>query len=139
MLFHIIFILCNLADLAIIKKGAPLKKSCIFLLHGSRKPKQGEIEDIIESLELEEGMRSHIAYLELQEPSFSHVLEHCKDDDEVHILPLFVLEGRHVREDIPEITAELKKEAPHINFVVHPHIGQWSLFVEMLNKKIKDL
>ncbi|MDD7987469.1 CbiX/SirB N-terminal domain-containing protein [Lentisphaera marina] len=116
-----------------------MKKSCIFLLHGSRKPKQGEIEGIVESLQLADDMSSHIAYLELQEPSFANVLTQCKESDEVHILPLFVLEGRHVREDIPEITDELKREAPHINFVVHPHIGQWKLFQEMLNKKIKDL
>ena len=116
-----------------------MKKSCIFLLHGSRKPKQGEIEGIVGGLAFAEGMDSHIAYLELQEPSFAKVLEDCQDSDEVHILPLFVLEGRHVREDIPEITKDLKEEAPHINFVLHPHLGQWQLFQEMLNNKIQDL
>ncbi|WDE95477.1 CbiX/SirB N-terminal domain-containing protein [Lentisphaera profundi] len=116
-----------------------MKKSCIFLLHGSRKPKIGEIEEIIKSVDLEEGVSSHIAYLELQQPFFSDVLNQCKEDDEVHILPLFVLEGRHVREDIPEISEKLRKDAPHIKFVVHPHIGQWQLFKDMLNKKILEL
>ena len=116
-----------------------MKKTCIFLLHGSRRPKQGEIEGIIDSVVLPDDMESVVAYLELQEPAFSDVLKMCPATDEFHILPLFVLEGRHVREDIPEITNELKKQAPGKTFVVHDHLGQWDLFKDMLTAQLKSL
>ena len=116
-----------------------MKKTCIFLLHGSRRPREGEIEAIISKVKLPESFATHIAYLELQEPAFSNCLSVCGDSDEVHILPLFVLEGRHVREDIPEITEELKKAAPEKTFIVHPHIGEWDLFSDMLGAKVSTL
>ncbi len=119
----------------IFQEGDKVKKTCIFLLHGSRKPKEGEIEDILSSIELKEGMDSRVAYLELQEPSYSSILELSPDTDQFHILPLFVLEGRHVREDIPEITKELQAQAPDKEFILHDHLGQWELFKSMLNER----
>ena len=116
-----------------------MKKTCIFLLHGSRRPKSGEIEAIIDKVNLPDGFSTHIAYLELQEPAFSDCLDVCGDADEIHILPLFVLEGRHVREDIPEITEELKAKAPDKTFITHPHIGEWDLFGAMLSTKVREL
>ena len=116
-----------------------MKKTCIFLLHGSRRPRKGEIESIISKVNLPSYFEKHIAYLELQEPAFSDCLSACEDSHEVHILPLFVLEGRHVREDIPEITEELEQKAPEKKFIVHPHIGEWDLFSQMLGEKVASL
>lgn len=117
-----------------------MKKAYILLLHGSRRPKQGEIEGIVESLKFEQRDNIHIAYLELQKPSMQDSFALCADSvDEVHVLPLFVLEGRHVREDIPEISEEMREKYPELSIVVHEHLGQWKLFGELLNTMLTRL
>ena len=117
-----------------------MKKAYILLLHGSRRPKEGEIEAIVKTLPEAQRSNVHVAYLELQKPSMAESFAACVDGlDEVHVLPLFVLEGRHVREDIPEIAAEMREKYPKIKVVIHEHLGQWDLFSEMLNTMMARL
>jgi len=117
-----------------------LKKAYILLLHGSRRPKEGEIEGIVKTLPEAQQSSVHVAYLELQKPSMAESFALCAENvDEVHVLPLFVLEGRHVREDIPEISQEMREKYPELNIVVHDHLGQWDLFSEMLNTMMTRL
>ena len=109
-------------------------------MHGSRRPKEGEIEGIVKTLPGAQQSNVHVAYLELQKPSMAEAFSACVEGvDEVHVLPLFVLEGRHVREDIPEIAQEMREKYPELSIVIHEHLGQWDLFSEMLNTMMSRL
>ena len=116
-----------------------MKKACILLLHGSRSPREGEIEAVLNGFEHD--TKTFVAYLEMQEPQVETCVASCAglDVDEVHILPLFVLEGRHVRVDIPQRIDALNEAYPHILFKLHPHLGQWVQFKDLLNSMLTSL
>jgi sirohydrochlorin cobaltochelatase len=42
----------------------------------------------------------------------------------VHVLPLFLGAGGHVRKDVPELAAALRAAHPQVGFALHPAIGE---------------
>jgi sirohydrochlorin cobaltochelatase len=76
------------------------------------------------------------AYLELTEPSLataSAVL--IKDGvDHITILPMFLGVGRHAREDLPALIAEVKQNHPEVAFQAQPAIGENPTVLDLLAK-----
>ena len=67
------------------------------------------------------------AYLECSEVSLTAAIaqflrDHAPEPAEVQILPLFLLPGVHVREDLPEAIAQLRTNAP----VHHDLNSKWT-------------
>jgi sirohydrochlorin cobaltochelatase len=74
------------------------------------------------------------AYLELMAPdlpSCAAVLV-AQGSTSITIVPMFLGVGRHAREDLPLLVAELKRQHPQVSFELRPAIGEDARVVDML-------
>ena len=76
------------------------------------------------------------AYLELTEPSLSAAAAVLIETgvSNITILPMFLGVGRHAREDLPALIAELKQNRPNTNFQVQPAVGENTAVLDLLAK-----
>ena len=76
------------------------------------------------------------AYLELTEPSLIATAAALADTGVNHItiLPMFLGVGRHAREDLPALIAELKQNHPNVVFDVQPAVGENPEVLDLLAK-----
>jgi sirohydrochlorin ferrochelatase len=111
-----------------------MNETAIFLVtHGSRDPRSWQsLQDIVTTARLRHGQDFHISggCLEGQKLSLSQQLEIFASEaiqseiSEIVILPLFLLEGVHVSEDIPaEIAIAQSKLQEKLKFRITAHLG----------------
>ena len=76
------------------------------------------------------------AYLELTEPSLSNAAASLIETGvaNITILPMFLGVGRHAREDLPALIAELKQNHPNTAFQVQPAVGENPAVLDLLAK-----
>jgi sirohydrochlorin cobaltochelatase len=76
------------------------------------------------------------AYLELTEPSLAVSSAALVESGIAHItiLPMFLGVGRHAREDLPALIAELKQNHPQVVFEVQPAVGENTEVLDLLAK-----
>jgi sirohydrochlorin cobaltochelatase len=76
------------------------------------------------------------AYLELTEPSLSEAAADLIKTgvSDITILPMFLGVGRHAREDLPALIAELKQNHPNTDFHVLPAVGENPSVLDLLAK-----
>jgi sirohydrochlorin cobaltochelatase len=76
------------------------------------------------------------AYLELTEPSLSNAVASLISTgvSDITILPMFLGVGRHAREDLPALIAELKQNHPDTAFQVQPAVGENPAVLDLLAK-----
>jgi sirohydrochlorin cobaltochelatase len=76
------------------------------------------------------------AYLELTEPSLAASCAVLVESGVSHItiLPMFLGVGRHAREDLPALIAELKQNHPNVVFEVQPAVGENPEVLDLLAK-----
>ena len=97
----------------------------ILFAHGAREPEwAAPFEKVRDGLR-SEGVRVELAYLEVMKPSLedavrSLVAEGCKA---VTIVPLFLAQGKHLKRQLPEMVAALRKRHGDAEFRVTPALG----------------
>jgi sirohydrochlorin cobaltochelatase len=76
------------------------------------------------------------AYLELTEPSLRDAAAALIQSgvSDITILPMFLGVGRHAREDLPALIAELKQNHPKTVFQVQPAVGENPEVLDLLAK-----
>jgi sirohydrochlorin cobaltochelatase len=76
------------------------------------------------------------AYLELTEPSLPDAAASLitAGVSDITILPMFLGVGRHAREDLPALIAELKQNHPDTAFLVQPAVGENPAVLDLLAK-----
>lgn len=114
-------------------------KAILVMVHGSRvKATADELNTMIDKLnqQANESTRYFPCYMEIQSPSLAEALPSVAEQgyQEIDLLPLFVLEGRHVREDIPEQFQEAQKQYPNVKLTLQKHIGAQDVFLEAILK-----
>jgi sirohydrochlorin cobaltochelatase len=74
------------------------------------------------------------AYLELTEPSLPDAAASliATGVSDITILPMFLGVGRHAREDLPALIAELKQNHPNTAFHVQPAVGENPAVLDLL-------
>jgi sirohydrochlorin cobaltochelatase len=74
------------------------------------------------------------AYLELSTPDLptatQSLLQHGVQS--VTILPMFLGVGKHAREDLPLLVAELRGSNPNVHFTLQPAVGEDSRLVQLM-------
>ncbi|GAB3502664.1 hypothetical protein GCM10027399_31230 [Curvibacter fontanus] len=114
---------------------APLRGLILFA-HGSRDPQwRAPMEAVAaRAAALAPQARVACAYLELMAPdlpSCAAVLV-AQGSTSITIVPMFLGVGRHAREDLPLLVAELKRQHPQVSFELRPAIGEDARVVDML-------
>jgi sirohydrochlorin cobaltochelatase len=74
------------------------------------------------------------AYLELTEPSLSQAVAQAVEEGYLHIrvLPMFLGVGKHVREDLPVLMAQLQNDHPQVLFDLQAAVGEQSAVLDAL-------
>ncbi|ACA98128.1 MULTISPECIES: sirohydrochlorin chelatase [Cyanophyceae] len=83
------------------------------------------------------------AYLECSEVSLTAAIaqflrDHAPEPAEVQILPLFLLPGVHVREDLPEAIAQLQAQFPQVKFQQLDYLGKDARLAPFLERQFAE-
>ena len=105
-----------------------MKTAIVLFAHGSRDPLwHAPIEAVQRRLlAMQPGLIVRCAYLELTEPDLPLCVAQLISDGAGHIriLPMFLGMGRHAREDLPAIVADLRSQHPAVKLEVLPSLGE---------------
>jgi sirohydrochlorin cobaltochelatase len=118
--------------------AATLKRAIVLFGHGSRDPlwhlPMEKVRKKIEQRAPDIPVRC--AYLELTGPDLPEcvnelVLAGCQ---QINLLPMFLGIGRHAREDLPGLVAELKLQHPLLNISLLPALGEQDGLLELISQ-----
>jgi len=111
-------------------------RGLILFAHGSRDPQwRAPMEAVaLRAAALDSAASVRCAYLELMEPDLpacaaALVAQGLKA---ITIVPMFLGVGRHAREDLPLLVADLRHQHPQVDFELRPAIGEDERVVDML-------
>ena len=112
------------------------KKAIILFGHGSRDALWHlSIQAVAERIRVTSPSTTvTCAYLELTEPSLPDAAASLITTgvSYITILPMFLGVGRHAREDLPALIAELKQNHPGTTFLVQPAVGENPAVLDLL-------
>jgi len=114
-------------------------KVLVLLAHGSRVEKSNqEVAELAAKLDgLIEGYDQVAScFLELTAPKFDDTLNKIASEGakEIVVFPYFLAEGRHVRDDVPEVVERFKNDFPNISIELKPYLGMWQGLAEFISK-----
>ena len=74
------------------------------------------------------------AYLELTEPSLPQAVAQAValGHGHIRVLPMFLGVGKHVREDLPVLMAQLHQDHPQVRFDLQAAVGEQSAVLDAL-------
>jgi len=100
----------------------------ILFAHGSRDPLwRLPIDAVAQQMRMRwPGLVVDCAFLELTTPDLSTTVESLMMQGKTHlrIVPMFLGVGRHAREDLPKLVADLIEAYPQVQFELVPSIGE---------------
>jgi sirohydrochlorin cobaltochelatase len=118
--------------------AVPARSAIILFGHGSRDALWHlPIQAVAERIRISSPTTTvTCAYLELTEPSLGDAAASLIESGAsvITILPMFLGVGRHAREDLPALIAELKQNHPNIVFQVQPAVGESPAVLDLLAK-----
>jgi sirohydrochlorin cobaltochelatase len=102
-----------------------LKDGIVLFAHGSREPGWSKPFENIKR-RLAENFLVELAYLERMKPTLEEAVASLasKGAKRVHIVPLFLGEGGHVREDLPKLAAAARARHAGVEIVLEQTIGE---------------
>jgi len=102
-----------------------LKDGIVLFAHGSREPGWSKPFEKIKS-QLSGDFLVELAYLERMKPSLEEAVASLvsKGAKRLRIVPLFLGEGGHLREDLPKLAAAARARHAGIEIVLEPAIGE---------------
>jgi len=105
-----------------------LMDGLLLFAHGARDPAWARpFEAVVQRLRFARpGVPLTLAYLEFMSPDIgsaaaSLVNEGCT---RIHVLPLFLGTGGHVRRDVPLLLERLRQQHGAVDFQLHPPLGE---------------
>jgi len=109
--------------------NTPTQATAVVLFaHGSRDPLwRKPMEAVVEEIRfLAPDMVVSCAFLELMTPNLCESVEALVQDGHrtIRIVPLFLGMGRHAREDLPALCAELRLRYPELQLDLQPALGE---------------
>jgi sirohydrochlorin ferrochelatase len=118
----------------------------ILAVHGSHSPDyHHEVKALVAGVEPYLSGQALAVYLECHELSFAAQIttflqsEAGKLIKKVELLPLFLLSGVHVCEDLPKALAELRLTwGQDMTFNLHVHLGKYEQFIKSLSQCFAD-
>lgn len=117
-----------------------MRDALLLFAHGSREPEwahplQALRKHIQEQLP---GRRIELAFLELMAPSLADAIADLSAQGArgVLILPLFLGQGSHVRNDLPKLAEAARKRHPDLRIELLPALGEQAEMLEGLARSI---
>jgi len=114
----------------------PNPTGVILFAHGSRDPLwKLPIEAVATRIrERQADAQVACAYLELTTPDLPSVAGHmiASGLQSLRIVPMFLGVGRHAREDLPVLVAQLQAEHPQVQFELQAAVGENPLLIDLM-------
>ncbi|MDB5751610.1 MAG: hypothetical protein JWP65_2031 [Ramlibacter sp.] len=111
-------------------------RAIVLFGHGSRDPLwRLPMETVAtRARALAPGTSVRCAFLELEQPDLAAAVGElvAAGATQVSILPMFLGVGRHAREDLPLLAAQLRASHPAVTFVLQPAIGEDHRVLELI-------
>lgn len=97
----------------------------ILFAHGAREPEWARPFERLRDRLRASGVRVELAYLGSMPPSLEDAAEVLAREDAklITIVPLFLAQGGHIREDLPKIVHDIRGLHPKSEFRVTPALG----------------
>lgn len=119
-------------------------KAILVIGHGSRSIKaKEEFETVVKMMEEKTHLPVIGAHMELCLPSIPEALETLISENpeinEIKTVPLFLFEGIHIRQDIPEILEEMREKYPNIEFKFGRPIGAEPMLADILISRSEEI
>jgi len=103
------------------------RSALVLFAHGARDPQWAEPFRAIASsvIASRKDLTVKLAFLELQPPSLADAITELATTGHstIHIAPLFMAQGGHLRQDVPKLLAEIRKRQPTLNIELLPALG----------------
>jgi sirohydrochlorin cobaltochelatase len=116
--------------------AAPIKTAIVLLAHGSRDPQwSAPIEAVARrARDMDKHATVRCAYLEHTEPTLGTCVAdlYAQGYTDIHILPLFLGLGGHVRQDLPRLNNLLRAEHPGLRLHWQSAAGEQAPVTELL-------
>lgn len=113
-----------------------MARATILFAHGSRDPLWNQpMEAVARHMRsLDPTARVQCAYLELTQPDLPSAVRGCVAEgcDEIVVVPMFLGVGRHARQDLPALVAELTQALPDVQIRLQPSVGEDARLVDLL-------
>ena len=108
----------------------------VLFAHGSRDPQWRAPMDAVagEMRQLAPHMAVCCAFLELMAPSLGDAVDALVKDGHraIRIVPMFLGIGRHAREDLPALCADLRQRHPDLVLDLQPALGEQAEMVQAM-------
>jgi sirohydrochlorin cobaltochelatase len=108
----------------------------VLFAHGSRDPQWRQPMDAVARRirEIEPDARVVCAFLELTTPDLATAVEElvAQGARRVTVVPMFLGVGRHAREDLPVLMAELRARHPDVEYLLQPSVGEDDRLTDLL-------
>lgn len=119
-----------------------MNRAIIVLGHGSRSADAtAQFLQVVEMLkERQEGDLVLPAFMELAEPRLANAIAQAVTlgATEILVIPCFLFQGIHIKEDIPEMLAELKALHPEVTVHFGNPIGPDPRIADILHERIEE-
>ena len=113
-----------------------MTRGIILFAHGSRDPMwRKPVEAVAARMRASDASAMiTCAYLELTEPGLKTAIQALVSQgaNAVRVVPMFLGVGRHAREDLPLLMAELKANHPSVSFDLQQPIGEDQRLIDLL-------
>lgn len=115
----------------------------LIVAHGSRvNETEATMETIRSYVQEELGLELVMeAYMEFRRTNIAAGVEKLIEQgaDEIVIVPYFLFEGIHIREDIPNEIREMQKKYPHVTLRFGRTLGADRRLAQVLSDRIKEM
>lgn len=120
-----------------------LNSGVILLAHGSRRDGANEVmSQLVEMVRKESDFKKvSSAFLQFSRPTLQEVLKEQVEEglQEVTVMPVFLFNGIHLNEDIPEIIEQEKEKYPKVKILAAKALGMDRRIAEIVMDRIKEV
>jgi sirohydrochlorin cobaltochelatase len=112
-----------------------LKAGIVLFAHGSRDREWARpFEALATTLSRQVSGPVKLAYLELMQPSLEEAIDSLVGAGvaAIRVIPVFLGQGAHVKEDLPKLAANARKKHPGIKIELEAAIGEQAAVVEAI-------
>lgn len=112
------------------------KTALILFAHGARDPEWASPMRRVRTAVMQQApsLRVELAFLEFMSPNLGDCARALVQEgfNSIIIVPMFVAQGGHLKNDVPVLMAELRDAHPEVRFVLSPPVGEAEPIVQAM-------
>jgi sirohydrochlorin cobaltochelatase len=112
------------------------KSALILFAHGARDPEWANPMRRVRAAVLQRNpsLRVELAFLEFMSPNLGDCAHALVEEgyEAISVVPMFIAQGGHLKNDVPVLMDELRHAHPDIRFVLSPPVGEAEAIVQAM-------